>query len=91
MSDGNRSSSGVPHVADIRADSYDAINKLVDPDFLFALLSDRYGSALENPEYRIESDVPLGQRLAVQFAFLRNKAIESPQAEGDDEPKPEQS
>jgi predicted KAP-like P-loop ATPase len=62
--------SGLSHKADLERDNYDAIAKLVDPEFIVAKLKAKYGSELDAPEYRLGDDGPYELRLAHQFVYV---------------------
>lgn len=76
--------SGIPHVSEVRKDVYESLAKLVDPDLMFAVLRERYGSKLDSPEFRPARDVQLGERLALQFASARSVAKASSNNPTDD-------
>jgi len=65
--------SGLPHRADFDRENYEAVSKLIDPDFLMANLKRRYGAELDAPEFYHDSDTPLARRFAHQFAYIHLK------------------
>jgi hypothetical protein len=78
---------GIPSVSDVRADVYKTIAQFVEPALLLEELKKRYGAKLDKPEFHPSRDVPLGERLALQFAFAhQQQTLKEPaesQTEGD--------
>jgi hypothetical protein len=73
--------SGLPHPADFRRESYDAVAMLIDPGFLLSNLKQRYGVELDAPEFHHDPETLLSRRIAHQFAFMHLKVGEENQAE----------
>ncbi|HEU4342742.1 MAG TPA: P-loop NTPase fold protein [Candidatus Binatia bacterium] len=61
---------GLSHVADFERNNVDAVAALVAPEFVLAKLKERYGSELDAPQEYHSDDVPIGRRIAHQFAFV---------------------
>jgi hypothetical protein len=61
---------GIPSVSDVRRNVYDTVGKFADPEIIMGVLKKRYGSKLDNPSFYPGRDVPLGERLAIQFAYI---------------------
>ncbi|MDQ3777116.1 MAG: hypothetical protein M3461_23565 [Pseudomonadota bacterium] len=51
--------SELQHRADFRRDAYDAVARLIDPDFIVANLKQRYGAELDAPTFYHDSETPL--------------------------------
>lgn len=68
--------SGLPHRADFDRGNYDAVARLINPDFLMTSLRQRYGAELDAPEYYHGSETPLARRIAHQFAYIHLKVEE---------------
>jgi hypothetical protein len=62
--------SGLSHVGDFDRGNFDAVAAIVAPDFLFNKLRERYGDELDSPEYHHSDEIPLGRRIAHQFAVI---------------------
>jgi predicted KAP-like P-loop ATPase len=73
--------SGLSHKADLERDAYDAIARLVDPDFIVEKLKTKYGTELDTPEYRLGDDGPYERRLAHQFAYIHLHVRQETQAQ----------
>jgi hypothetical protein len=63
---------GLSHVADFNRDNFDAVKTLISPEFIFTKLKERYGAELDTPQYYHYQDVPIGRRIAHQFASIYN-------------------
>jgi hypothetical protein len=63
----------LPHKADLRRDTYDAIAKLIAPAVVMDNLRALYGSALDGAQYLHGSDVPFERRIALQFAHIHQQ------------------
>jgi hypothetical protein len=61
---------GLSRVADFNRDNFDAVEKLINPELLFAKLKERYGAALDTPQYYHSQDMPITRRIAHQFASI---------------------
>jgi hypothetical protein len=62
--------SGLSHVADFNRDNFDAVEKLIKPEFIFTTLKERYGPELDTPQYYQYQDMPVARRIAHQFASI---------------------
>jgi hypothetical protein len=72
--------SGLSHKADFERDNYNAIEKLVDPEFIVAKLKAKYGSDLGTPEYRLGDNGPYELRLAHQFVYIHQHVKQETQS-----------
>ena len=68
--------SGLPHRADFDRGSYDAVAKLIEPDFIVTDLKQRYGAQLDTPQFHHSSETSLACRIAHQFTFIHLKVQE---------------
>ena len=68
--------SGLPHRADFRREAYDAVARLINPDFIVANLKQRYGAELDAPTFYHDSETPLARRIADQFTYIHLKVDE---------------
>lgn len=68
--------SGLPHRADFDRGSYDAVAKLIEPDFIVTNLKQRYGAQLDTPQFHHSSETSLACRIAHQFTFIHLKVQE---------------
>lgn len=64
---------GIPDVADVNQNTYGTIAKLVDPQIVYSALRTRYGAKLNSPTFHPGGEVPLNERLALQFAYMHNR------------------
>lgn len=68
--------SGLPHRADFDRGSYDAVAKLIEPDFIVANLKRRYGVELDTPQFHHGNETSLPRRIAHQFTYIHVKVQE---------------
>lgn len=68
--------SGLPHRTDFDRRNYDAVARLIDPDFLVASLKQQYGAELDAPEYYHGSEIALARKIAHQFVYIHVKIHE---------------
>ena len=68
--------SGLPRRADFRREAYDAVARLINPDFIVANLKQRYGAELDTPTFYHDSETRLARRIADQFTYIHLKVDE---------------
>lgn len=68
--------SGLPHRADFDRGSYDAVAKLLEPDFIVTNLKQRYGAELDTPQFHHGNETSLACRIAHQFTYIHLKVQE---------------
>ena len=61
---------GIPQVGDVRRDVYRTIERFVDPELIMEVLKERYSPMVGSSEFNGDRDVPVGERVARQFAFV---------------------
>lgn len=79
--------SGLPHRSIFRREDYDAVAKLIEPEFIMSNLKQRYGEEIGSPEFYRGAEIPLSHRIAHQFAYIHAKADEENGQSASNEPE----
>lgn len=67
---------GLPSRSEFRRDNYDAVAKLISPDFIMEKLREQHGSELDHPEFHHGRGTPMQKQVAHQFAFVYQEVLD---------------
>src|SRR5262249_51521701 len=68
--------SGLSHPSDFRRENYNSVAQYIEPGFIFAKLTAKYGSDIGLTDFHQADEIPIDRRVAHQFSFVHRKATE---------------
>jgi hypothetical protein len=70
-------SSGLSSKTNFRQDRYNTVAELISPELVFECLRSIYGTILDTAEFYPSRECSVEERIALQFAYLHRKAMQS--------------